>query len=95
MNSRERLIAALNHREPDRVPIDFNATQMTGIMAIAYRKLRQFLGLNSEEIKVYEITQQIAEVNMDLVKRFGADVIGVRPGECLMDVFIMNLLIIL
>jgi len=80
MNSRERLIAALNHKEPDRVPIDFSATQMTGIMAVAYRKLRQYLGLKSDDIKIFELTQQIAVVDEDVLKRFGVDVIGIRPG---------------
>ena len=80
MNSRERLIAALNHKEPDRVPIDFSATQMTGIMAVAYRKLRQYLGLKADNIKIFELTQQIAVVDEDVLKRFGADVIGIRPG---------------
>ena len=31
MDSRERVITALNHREPDRVPFDLGATGVTGI----------------------------------------------------------------
>jgi len=41
---RERLITALNHREPDRVPIDLGGNQ-TGIHRIAYEKLLDYLGL--------------------------------------------------
>jgi uroporphyrinogen decarboxylase len=49
-------------------------------MAVAYRKLRQYLGLKSDDIKIFELTQQIAVVDEDVLKRFGADVIGIRPG---------------
>jgi uroporphyrinogen-III decarboxylase len=41
MTSRERVRAALAHQQPDRVPVDFGAHRSSGIMAIAYRKLRQ------------------------------------------------------
>ena len=44
MNSRERLLTALSHREPDRIPFDLGSTQVTGIHAVAYRNLRQALG---------------------------------------------------
>ena len=45
MNGRERVLAALSHREPDRVPFDLGSTQVTGIHAVAYLALRQRLGL--------------------------------------------------
>jgi len=40
MNSRERILAALNHQEPDRVPVDLSGYRSSGISAIAYTKLR-------------------------------------------------------
>ena len=43
MNSRERVIAALNHRESDQVPIDFDGYRSSGIAALAYIKLRKHL----------------------------------------------------
>jgi len=42
--SRSRVEAALNHREPDRVPYDLGGTVLTGINQHAYRRLRRFLG---------------------------------------------------
>ena len=39
MNSRERVLMALNHEETDRVPIDLGSSRSTGINAIAYNKL--------------------------------------------------------
>ena len=40
MNSRERVLASLNHREPDRVPVDLSGYRSSGISAIAYPKLQ-------------------------------------------------------
>ena len=42
MNSRERVLAALNHQEPDRVPICFSGHRSSGIAAIAYARLRDY-----------------------------------------------------
>ena len=45
MTPRQRILAALNHQQPDRVPIDFGAHRSSGIAAIAYRKLAQGAGV--------------------------------------------------
>ena len=45
MNSRDRVLAALNHEETDRVPIDLSGHRSSGISAIAYARLRDYLGL--------------------------------------------------
>ena len=47
MTSRERVLAALNHHEPDRIPIDLGSTQVTGIHVIAARGLRAALDLGN------------------------------------------------
>ena len=39
MNSRERVLAAINHIEPDMVPIDMGSTENTTLCRIAYIKL--------------------------------------------------------
>ena len=52
MDSRERLLTALNHQEPDRVPFDMGSTQVTGIHVVAYRDLRQALGLPPAEVQL-------------------------------------------
>ena len=45
MTSRERVLASLNHQQPDRVPIDLSGHRSSGIAAIAYARLRDHLGL--------------------------------------------------
>ena len=47
MTRRERVIAALNHKEPDRVPIDFGAHYNTTINALAYNRVKKALGIES------------------------------------------------
>lgn len=75
MTSRQRVIAAINHEQPDRVPIDFGGHRSSGIMAIAYRKLRRHLGLPERLPRVYDVIQQLAIIDEDVLDRFGVDTI--------------------
>ncbi len=80
MNSRERVLCALDHRPPDRVPIDLGGTRQSGIAASTYHRLKQRLGL-STPTRVYDVYQMLAEVERPVMERFGADVIGLqRPA---------------
>ncbi len=75
MNSRERVLSALHHREPDRIPIDLSGHRSSGIAAMAYRRLRRHLGLPERPIRVYDPVQQLAIVDEDVMQRFGVDTI--------------------
>ncbi len=83
MSSRERVLAALNHIEPDRVPVDFSGHRSSGIAAMAYPRLREFLGLPPKEVRVYDIVQQLAVVDEDVLDRFGVDTIELGRGFAL------------
>ncbi len=48
MNSRQRVVTALNHKEPDRVPIDIGGTGATTLLIPTYEALIKFLGLSKE-----------------------------------------------
>jgi uroporphyrinogen decarboxylase len=80
MTSRERVLTALNHREPDRVPIDCSGHRSSGISALLYPKLRQYLGLPSRPIRVYDIIQQLAILDDDVLDYFGIDTIELGRG---------------
>lgn len=73
--SRERILKALRHEPTDRVPIDLGGMASTGIMAIAYDKLKKHLGLEGGQIRIIDIGQQLAEVELEVLERFDADVI--------------------
>lgn len=79
MTSKERLLQTLDHREPDRIPLDLGSTQVTGIHAAAYRHLREVLGLPSVEPRLCDTIQQLASLDEDVVERLGVDVRGLFP----------------
>lgn len=85
MNSRERVLAAINHREPDRVPIDLGGTRQSGIAASTYHALKQRLGINTPT-RVFDVYQMIAEVERAVMDRFGADVVGLNRPAVAFDI---------
>lgn len=72
MTPRERLLAALNHQEPDRVPIDLGGFQ-SGIHLRAYEALLRHLGLCEEPV-VLDPVQQLAVPSERVLRRFNVDV---------------------
>jgi uroporphyrinogen decarboxylase len=83
MTSRQRILSSLDHRDPDRIPIDLSGHRSSGIAAIAYPKLRQHLGLPPKTIRVYDPIQQLAIVDEDVLDRFGVDTIELGRGFAL------------
>lgn len=77
MTSRERLIAALNHKQPDKIPLDLGATSQTGINASTLYKLRKELGLPEKSIQICEIGQMLGRVDLDVIQALGVDVVGI------------------
>ena len=77
MTSRERILAAIAHREPDRVPVDLGATPSSGISAIAYGRLKRHIGLTSGHTRVYDVVQQLAQPEDAILDRFGIDVLDI------------------
>lgn len=61
MTSRERVLAAIAHKEPDRVPVDMGATPSSGISAIAYSNLLKHLGRTDLPVQIYDVVQQLAQ----------------------------------
>ncbi|WP_455381686.1 uroporphyrinogen decarboxylase family protein [Salinispira pacifica] len=75
MNSRERILSAIRHEEPDRVPVDLGATPSSGISAIAYARLREHLGVAGGHTRVYDVVQQLAQPEEWALDRFHVDVV--------------------
>jgi len=78
MTSRERVLTTLQHKEPDKVPIDFGGMRSTGIMAIAYNRLKKYLGITSGETRVYDVMQQLAEPEKEILDLFEVDVVDLN-----------------
>ncbi len=82
MTSKARLQAALEHRQPDRVPVDFGATFVTGMHVSVVHRLRQrLLGEPDHRVKVIEPYQMLGEIDDQLREALGIDVVGVLPRK--------------
>jgi hypothetical protein len=79
MNSRERILAALDHRQPDRVPLDLGGSVLTGMHVSSVYRLRQALHLDppGTPVKVIDPYQMLGEIGSDLVEAVEADVLPV------------------
>ncbi len=78
LNPRERIRAALDHRQPDRLPLDLGGTSVTGIAAGAYARLRVALGLPPRPPSVVDPYLMLAEVEDDVRQALGIDTIPLR-----------------
>lgn len=79
MNSRERILAALNHRESDRIPYDLAGTTWTGITNTAYQNLLKLLGIDNETLVWSDVIQQIVIPSEEILNRINVDVRGIFP----------------
>ncbi len=74
MQPRERVMLALNHREPDRVPIDLGGTLVSSIARLAYVDLMNHLGFAVAEPPLLDYVQQLPYLDEKLLDRFRVDV---------------------
>jgi len=82
MTSRERIVAALAHREPDRVPVDLGANESSGIVAVAYNRLKKHLGI-SGRTAVYAPLCMTCIVEPSVLDVVGADAMAlyIEPAQ--------------
>jgi uroporphyrinogen decarboxylase len=87
MTSRERVLTAIDHQKPDRIPVDMGATPSSGISAIAYSNLVKHIGMPELPVQIYDVVQQLAQPDMKVLDRFGVDVLDIgrefndRPSD--------------
>lgn len=77
MTSRERVMAAVNHKQPDYVPLDLGATPSSGISAIAYNNLKKYLNMTTGHTRIFDVVQQVVQPEDEILNRFGVDVIDI------------------
>ena len=73
MNSRERMLLALNHKQGDRVPLDIGGMAQSGMHHKAYTALREYLGLERKEPELINIITQAARIDEELMDKLGTD----------------------
>jgi uroporphyrinogen-III decarboxylase len=84
LTSRQRLFQAIRHQEPDRVPVDFGSTAVTGMHVLAVTRIRRELtGDRNYRVKVVEPYQMLGEIDDELLELLGIDVVGLIPRKTL------------
>ncbi len=82
MTPRERVLAAINHVEPDRVPIVLGVSNATGIKMKPYRELAELLGHTPSDSYLYDWPELGTALPDDAtLARLGTDVRGVLDVE--------------
>ena len=81
MNGKERVVAALNHKSTDRIPIDFGGTATTGVHVSCVAAMRDYYGLEKRLVKVHEPYQMLGWIDDDLKEAMGVDVEGAIPRD--------------
>ncbi|HMP75923.1 MAG TPA: uroporphyrinogen decarboxylase family protein [Kiritimatiellia bacterium] len=81
MTPRQRVQASLNHRQPDRIPIDFGSSFITGIHCSVVAELRRHYGLDERPVKIVEPYQMLGLVEDDLKDAMGIDVTSIFPRK--------------
>jgi len=74
MNSRQRVLKAVNFEKPDRVPIDLGAVRPSGMNAIVYDKLKKRMGINTPT-KIRHTMQILAQIEPEVLDRLHIDTV--------------------
>jgi len=80
MNSRERVLKAVNFQRPDKVPIDLDAIRASSINAVVYDALKKRMGINIPT-KIHDTMQILAEVEMEVLQKLHVDVVPLDAGD--------------
>jgi len=82
MTPKERVLAAINHQEPDRVPIIMGVSNATGIKMKPYRELKALLGIKAPDRSLYDWPELgTADPDEGTMQRLRSDVRGVLDRE--------------
>jgi len=82
MNSRERVLKAVNFENPDRVPIDLGGIRASGINAVVYDNLKKRMRIDTPT-RIHDSMQILAELEMEFVERLHVDVLPLEPNTAL------------
>ena len=80
MTSRERVLAALSHQEPDRVPLELGGSIVSGITARVYDQIKTLLNIDLGPTRIFGRMNQLAIIDDEILDILGIDTRGVLPG---------------
>lgn len=82
-NRKERLRDSLNHKQPDKIPVDLGSSAVTGIHVLGIERLRDFYGLEKRPVRLIEPYQMLGEIENDLAEILHLDIIGLLSSNTL------------
>ena len=89
-SSRQNFLKTINHKQPDKVVVDFGSTGVTGIHVLIVEKLREHYGLEKRPVKVIEPYQMLGEIDSQLIKAMDIDIIGLFSAKNMFGVLMGN-----
>jgi hypothetical protein len=89
-SSRQNFLKTINHKQPDKVVVDFGSTGVTGIHVLIVEKLREHYGLEKRPVKVIEPYQMLGEIDSELIKAMDIDIIGLFSAKNMFGVLMDN-----
>ena len=78
MSSKECFDLTVNHKQPDRLVVDFGSTSVTGIHVSVIENLRKYYGLENRPVRVTDPYQMLGKVDQELIEIMGIDVVAAR-----------------
>ena len=81
MTSKERFDLTVNHKQPDRMMVDFGGTSVTGIHVLAVENLRKYYGLECKPIRITDAFQMLGEIDAELGEILGSDTVAVKSKK--------------
>jgi uroporphyrinogen decarboxylase len=77
MTSRDYVLQSINHKQPEKLPLDLGGTPSSGISAIGYNKLKDALGIKDGSNKIYDVVQQVTQPEENVLDALEVDVLCV------------------
>lgn len=77
MSPRDYVLQSVNHKQPEKLPLDLGGTPSSGISAMGYNKLKHALGINDRNTKIYDVVQQVAQPELNVLDALKVDVLCV------------------
>jgi uroporphyrinogen decarboxylase len=80
LTSRERVLCALNHEEPDRVPLFIGTSGATTVLSPGYERLKSHLGIKCGPTRYFSKALQYTWLDEEVMLRLGSDGRAIAPG---------------
>ena len=82
LTSRERVLTAIHHEQPDRVPLVIGVSNATGIKMRPYKGIKDIIGVQAPDNYIYDWPELgTAEIDEETMRRLHSDVRGVLDLE--------------